>query len=112
MANQLKIKVESEHVLTEAVLEGIAVDDVIASYVRPSSGDGNFTYTATKDCFAIVNFNWGNDTGQMTIKLNDVSLFDNYVNSSMRFVSSFPMKAGDKIQAVRYNTVKIYGLKR
>ena len=46
MANQLKIKVESEHVLTESVLNGMDPSNILAQGVSE--------YTASQDCITVI----------------------------------------------------------
>ena len=99
MANQMQIKVENEHVLTEAILNGMNVSDILANNVK--------TYTASKDCIATARVR-----ENCSMKLNNVSLgVDSWANASTDY--TIPMKAGDVLTVTgSISTIMAYGIKR
>ena len=66
MANTLKVKLEGTSVLTQSVLNGIDVSNVIAASVNVKTGS---PYTATQDCIVIA------DTARAAWNLNGVAIF-------------------------------------
>lgn len=111
MSNQMQIKVENQHVLTESMLNGIDTSNVIASY--DYSGANTYTYTATEDC--IIFYTTGMQAiGNVT--LNDVKMLTTASNIYPAINYCFPLKKGDVFKVVQGHNqaciLKVWGIKR
>lgn len=113
MANTLNIKVENNRVLTESILTGVDISNVIATGSSGSWADAS--YTATEDCFAVGygHYSGNNNNTHTTVKLENQIVFDSAkVDSGDQYGWVF-MKKGQKLGVSGENNYyKIFGLKR
>jgi len=105
MANQLKISVENNEVLTGSRLNGIDFSNALAS--NTSVWDA-VTYTATQDCWFVGNMGNCQNVSQT---VNDVP-FIQYMGDAYSSVV-IPLKKGDvlKTKNVAHVIHKVFGAK-
>lgn len=93
---------DGNKVLTESVLNGIDVNDMLYDVA------GTIDYTTPKDCILILQNRYTS-----TFTIDDISI--NRHKYNVNFISAFPLKKGQRI--VSHNTAQegsatIYGIKR
>lgn len=82
MANQMRIKVENEHVLVEPMIAGLDTSNVLASYSSSSSEYTSKTWTITQDGFV----RWNPGGGTNWFNMDDVQVAANVSSGDARII--------------------------
>lgn len=87
-------------VLTESVINGIDINNVIAS------GSSNTNYTATQDCYYFADVGYSDSTKVITIDNKNI------LGSYHSIFGTVPLKKGQVAKTNTSGSYKVYGVKR